>query len=327
MNYDTLNAKKSELDRKPPLSAEASEDLRKKIELEMAYVGGYFDGSSLTSKETAAILYEDKTVEKHSLTEHIRVLNSAKVFEMITDLSKKVNHQIDDSDVKNIHRIAVRNLDDNNGGMYRGFVINFQTGTHEMPDSVRVQRLMNDFGMWLFSARTLHPAAIAAEAHLKLMSIQPFGQGNACVARSLMNLILMRHGYPPALFSRRERAEYWETLENAIFNNDREGYDKLVYRAVNRSIDVYLKASEKKEVEDIEQDPYFLRIGQLAKECGERVSTIRYWTNMGLLETAGKTSADYTLYSSDVLPRIKQLKELKDQRYTLEEIKQKLREE
>ena len=327
MIYDNLNAKKSELDKKSPVSAEVSEELRKKIELEMAYVGGYFDGSSLTCRETAEILYEDKTVAKHSLTEHIRVLNSAKAFETIAELAEKVNHQIDDMDVKNIHRIVVRNLDDNNGGMYRGFVINFQTGTHEMPDSVRVQRMMNDFGMWLFSARTLHPAAIAAEAHLKLMSIQPFGQGNACVARFLMNLLLMRHGYPPAVFSRREKAEYWDVLEKAIFKNDREGYDKLICRAVNRAMEMYLKASRTSVVEDIEQDPYFLRIGQLAKECGERVSTLRYWTNMGLLETAGKTSADYTLYSSDILPRIKQLKELKEQRYTLEEIRRKLQED
>ena len=326
MIYDNLNAKKSELDKRPPLSQEASEKLRKKIELETAYVSGYFDGSGLSCKETAEILYEDKTVADHSLTEHIRVLNAAKVFEMISDLSKKTSHQIDDADVKNIHRIVVRNLDDNNGGMYRGVTLKFQTGDYDLPDSVRVQRMMNDFGMWLFSARTLHPAAIAAEAHLKLMSIQPFGQGNASVARFLMNLILMRHGYPPALFSRREKAEYWDTLEKAVFKNDREGYDKLICRAVNRAMEAYINAAEEKVFEEEELEPYFLRIGQLAKECGERVSTLRYWTNLGLLETAGKTSADYTLYSSDILPRIKQLKELKKQRYTLEEIRRKLQE-
>ena len=327
MIYDSLKAKKSELDKKTPLSEEKLEEIRKKFELDIAYVGGYFDGSSLTCKETAEILYEDKTVADHSLTEHIRVLNSAKAFEMISKLALKTGHQVDDTDVREIHRIVMRNLDDNNSGMYRGFVIKFQTGQHELPDSVRVQRMMNDFGMWLFSARTLHPAAIAAEAHLKLMSIQPFEQGNACIARFMMNLLLMRRGYPPALFARREKAEYWDTLEKAIFHNDREGYDKLICRAINRAIEVYLNASDKKVIEEVEYEPYFLRIGQLAKECGERVSTLRYWTSMGLLETAGKTSADYTLYSSDILPKIKRLKELKDQRYTLDEIRTKLREQ
>ena len=81
MIYDDLNTKKSELDKQPALSADILEELRKKIELELAYVGGCFDGSSLTCKETAAILYEDKAVEKHSLTEHIQVLNAAKAFE------------------------------------------------------------------------------------------------------------------------------------------------------------------------------------------------------------------------------------------------------
>ena len=142
-----------------------------------------------------------------------------------------------------------------------------------------------------------------------------------------MHLILMRHGYPPALFSRREKKEYWETLEKAIFKNDREDYDKLVGRAVARSLDQHIRATRNHAVQETEHDPYFMRIGQLAKESGERVSTLRYWTGMGLLETAGKTSADYTLYSSEILPKIKRLKELKAQRFTLDEIRAKMREE
>ena len=327
MIYENLIAKKNELDKLPALSAEKQDDLRKTIELEIAYVSCFFDGSTLTRKETERILYEDKTVENHSLTEHIQALNAAKVFEMISEVAAKVNHHVDDGDVKNIHRIVVRNLDDKNGGIYRGFKQNFPVGTHEMPDSVRVQRMMDDFGMWLFAARTLHPAALAAEAHLRLMSIQPFATGNACTARFLMNLILMRHDYPPVVFARREKKEYWDTLEKAVFKNDRAGYDKLISRAVNRGLEIYIQASRHHVAEDLDRDPYFLRIGQLAKETGERVSTLRYWTTLGLLETAGKTSADYTLYSSEILPRIKRLKELKEQRFTLEEIRLKLHEE
>ena len=46
-----------------------------------------------------------------------------------------------------------------------------------------------------------------------------------------------------------------------------------------------------------------------------------------MLETAGKPSAAYTLYSSEILPKIKRLKELKAQRFTLDEIRAKMREE
>lgn len=326
MPYETLNAKKNELDALLPFPAETAEELKKYAELELTYVGGFFDDSSLSRKETAAVLYEDKTVEGHSLTEHIRALNTAKTFEMIAELAAKTSHQIDDGDVKNIHRIVVRNLDDKNAGCYRGIKMTFGAGAEALPDPVRVQRMMNDFGMWLFTAGTLHPAALAADAHLRLMAIQPFLSGNACTARMLMNLILLRHGYPPALFSRREKKEYWDVLEKAVFKNSRTEYDRLVNRAVNRGLETYIRALTVHKIEDADDEPYFLRIGQLAKESGERVSTLRYWTNLGLLETAGKTSADYTLYSSEVLPKIKRLKELKEQRYTLEEIRRKLQE-
>lgn len=327
MMYNELTPKKNELDRLRPFPEEAEAGLRKWVTLELTCAGDCFDGSSLTRRETSAILFEDRVVPGHPLKEHIRTLNYAKAFELVSALSRQTNRPVDDNDVKNIHRVVVRGLDDDNAGIYRSSSLYFEHGGHEMPDSVRVQRMMNDFGMWLYTARTLHPVSLAAEAHLRLMSIQPFTSGNARTARMLMNFMLMHNGYPPALFSRREKKEYWASLEKAVFHNEREDYDRLICRAVNRALDVYLRALRERKIEDGEQEPYFLRIGQLAKESGEKVSTLRYWTNMGLLETAGRTSADYTLYSSEILPKIQRLKELKSLRFTLDEIRRKLREE
>ncbi|HBO58527.1 MAG TPA: hypothetical protein DD624_01270 [Alphaproteobacteria bacterium] len=325
MAYEDLTQKKNELEKLPPLNGDVEEELRKTVDLELTSVGDCFDGGALTRRETEQVLFKDKVVPQRSLTEHIQALNISKAFEMIQELAARTGRPVDDSDVKNIHRVIVRELDDKNGGMFRGFAMTFPTGDQPLPEPVRVQRMMDDFGMWLYTVRTLHPVAMAAEAHLRLMSIHPFGKGNGKTARMLMNLILMKNGYPPALFSRREKKEYWQSLESAIYNNDRTDYDKLICRAVNRALELYLKTAKKQTV-DVEDEsvPYFLRIGQLAKETGERVSTIRYWTTMGIIEPVGKTSADYMIYSSDVLGRIKKLKDLKAQRYTLDEIKLRL---
>ena len=325
MAYEDLTQKKNELEKLPPLNGDVEEELRKTVDLELTSVGDCFDGGALTRRETEQVLFKDKVVPQRSLTEHIQALNISKAFEMIQELAARTGRPVDDSDVKNIHRVIVRELDDKNGGMFRGFAMTFPTGDQPLPEPVRVQRMMDDFGMWLYTVRTLHPVAMAAEAHLRLMSIHPFGKGNGKTARMLMNLILMKNGYPPALFSRREKKEYWQSLEAAIYNNDRTDYDKLICRAVNRALELYLKTAKKQTV-DVEDEsvPYFLRIGQLAKETGERVSTIRYWTTMGIIEPVGKTSADYMIYSSDVLGRIKKLKDLKAQRYTLDEIKLRL---
>ena len=277
MAYEDLTQKKNELEKLPPLNGDVEEELRKTVDLELTSVGDCFDGGALTRRETEQVLFKDKVVPQRSLTEHIQALNISKAFEMIQELAARTGRPVDDSDVKNIHRVIVRELDDKNGGMFRGFAMTFPTGDQPLPEPVRVQRMMDDFGMWLYTVRTLHPVAMAAEAHLRLMSIHPFGKGNGKTARMLMNLILMKNGYPPALFSRREKKEYWQSLESAIYNNDRTDYDKLICRAVNRALELYLKTAKKQTV-DVEDEsvPYFLRIGQLAKETGERVSTIRY---------------------------------------------------
>lgn len=329
MTYSDLTPKKNELNKLRPFPEETAKSLEKWIELELTCAGNSFDDISFTRRETAMILQQDQVVPGHSLKEHIQTLNYAKAFALVSDLSSKTDRSIDDNDVKAIHGVIVRGLDDENAGIYRGGSRFFKGTGQELPDPSRIYRMMNDFGMWLYTARTLHPVSMAAEAHLRLMSVQPFSSGNARTARMLMNFFLLRNDYPPALFTRREKKEYWSTLEKAVFQNEREEYDKLIYRAVNRALDVYLKAYKEKtiELEGDEPEPYFLRIGQLAKEAGEKVSTIRYWTSKGLLETVGKTSADYMLYSSDVLKRIKKLKTLKEERYTLEEIREKLKED
>jgi len=52
------------------------------------------------------------------------------------------------------------------------------------------------------------------------------------------------------------------------------------------------------------------------------VATIRYWTKEGLLEVAEKTEFGYQLYDADMVERCNRIRQLKQQRLTLSEIRQ-----
>ena len=67
-----------------------------------------------------------------------------------------------------------------------------------------------------------------------------------------------------------------------------------------------------------------LKIAELCKEVGENSSTIRHWTKEGILEVSDITKSGYQLYSRDMIDRIKYINLLKEQRFTLKEIKEKL---
>ena len=183
---------------------------------------------------------------------------------------------------------------------------------------------MDDFEAWLTGRNDLHPVAFAGEAHYRLVSIHPFVDGNGRRARLLMNLLLIMAGYPPAIIRKRDRLAYIGALEQAQLGGPREAYDKLIARAAERSLDIYLQAAQGLSALGDVDTGELLRIGELAKAVGETVPTIRHWTRLGLLEVAEVTASSYQLYAADMTARCQLIKKLKSERFTLAEIKERI---
>jgi len=68
-----------------------------------------------------------------------------------------------------------------------------------------------------------------------------------------------------------------------------------------------------------------LKIGEIAREAGVLASTIRYYTDMGLLRVVAITPGGYRLYDRrDTMERIHTIKTINGRKWTLAEIKQEL---
>src|SRR5579864_7658314 len=63
--------------------------------------------------------------------------------------------------------------------------------------------------------RTRTPVRLAARAHYDLLRVFPFTTDSGKVARLVMNLLLLRNGYPPAIVHSTERQRYYEALKGA----------------------------------------------------------------------------------------------------------------
>lgn len=66
------------------------------------------------------------------------------------------------------------------------------------------------------------------------------------------------------------------------------------------------------------------RIGELAKAAGISERTIDYYTKLGLIHPEKRTLKNYRLYSHETLNTLKRINQLKQEKYTLEEIKDTL---
>ena len=63
-------------------------------------------------------------------------------------------------------------------------------------------------------------------------------------------------------------------------------------------------------------------IGSIAKESGIPIKTIRYYDELGLLKTFGRTEGGYRLFNSDVFTRLSFIKRAQSLGLSLSEIKE-----
>jgi Fic family protein len=109
---------------------------------------------------------------------------------------------------------------------------------HEIASPEKIGYRMRKLDEWMKSEefQELHPITRATKAHFRLLNIYPWTKNSGKVARLLMNYILIRHGYLPAVIHSIERQRYYEVLR---FEN--EGLLNLVIESLENSIETTAK--------------------------------------------------------------------------------------
>jgi Fic family protein len=324
MNYVKLTKKKQELDKFRPLPAALLKNLEDWFTVELTYTSNAIEGNTLTRRETAVVIEKGITIGGKSIKEHLEATNHAQALELIYSLIKKKPSKLLLSDVLDIHRIILKSIDDENAGHFRNVPVRISGSTVVMPNYRKVPELMAEFHTWLITHHDTHPVAFAGEAHYRLVTIHPFVDGNGRTARLLMNLILMMHGYPPAIIRKRDRLVYIGALEKAQLGGSKHDYENIIGNAADRSLNIYLKAAAGESSFSGLDTDNLLKIGNLAKAVNVTVPTIRHWTKEGLLEIVAYTESGYQLYAPDMVDRCKQIKELQKKRLSLSEIKHQI---
>ena len=316
-----LEKKKRHLDAHKPLPLDLTVNLTEWFKIELTYTSNAIEGNTLSRAETALVVEKGIAIDGKTLREHQEAINHAEAFNWVMQRIDTRKHDISENTILDMHKLILQKIDDTNAGRYRTVSVRIAGSTVIMPNAMKVPELMGNFISWLHTTDD-HPLTVAIDAHLKLVSIHPFVDGNGRTARLLMNLLLMQAGYPPAIVRKEDRKHYIASIEKAQLKGSRGEYDTLMYEAVDRSLDIYLNAMENKEQKQILKKKSLLKIGDLAKLVGQTVPTIRHWTKEGLLHVAEYSQGGYHLYDQNEVATAQKIQKLKDsKRLTLAEIK------
>lgn len=235
-----IEEKKNRLDALRPLPVSALVKLKEQIMVEWIYNSNAIEGSTLNLQETRLILEAGITIGGKSLREHFEVINHKDAILYVENLVSS-EELVTPFHVRQIHKLVLANIDSELAGKYRETQVRIIGASITPPESWQIPGLMAAWGDWLAADNGYHPIELAALAHHRLAAIHPFVDGNGRTARLVMNLILMRAGYPPTVIERINRQQYYQVLQLADQGKP-VGLVNFVSRAVERSLQLYLDA-------------------------------------------------------------------------------------
>ena len=237
-----LTSSLAELNRHRPLKQSILKKLREQFIVEMTYHSNAIEGNRLTLKETLLILREGVTIKGKNLSEHLEAKNHEEAMNFLFEVvdSKKrltLSHHL----IRQLHQLVVKDTESKIAGTYRITDVQILGSKHRPPPGYQVQEKMTNFFEWMTESKSkYHPVEFAVLAHHRFVAIHPFEDGNGRTARLLMNLLLMRNGYPIAIIQKNDRTKYYNALDDAD-SGSMLAIVRIVSQAVERTLNIYLK--------------------------------------------------------------------------------------
>ena len=234
-----IDEAKQLIDKHRPISKSIVHRLHEQMILEWTYNSNAIEGNTLTLKETKLVLQDGLTVRNKPLREYLEAINHKDAIEFVEELAAG-NKRVSERNIREIHSLVLKEIDKDYAGRYRDIQVRISGSSHQLPEPLIVNDLMISFAQKRLNTKD-HPIVEAAFAHFELVSIHPFVDGNGRTARLLMNLILIKNGYFPAVILKNDRMKYYDVLEKA-HKGKVDDFIFFIGRSLERTVYLYLEA-------------------------------------------------------------------------------------
>jgi len=242
-DFDYIDKLKESIDEHRPLSKNLAKSLHEKLIIEWTYNSNAIEGNTLTMSETKVVL-EGITIGGKSMREHLETINHREAILFVEDLIKH-NEKLSEWNIKNLHTLILKEIDNENAGVYRRENVLIGGAEHIPPKhyelDILMMKLVEEYEReW----KTLHPVVRSVLLHGEFVKIHPFIDGNGRTARLLLNFELMRCGYTPIIIKNTQRANYYDVLDLAHTTKNYAPFIKLVSNLVVESEELWLSIME-----------------------------------------------------------------------------------
>lgn len=231
-----IDRKKVELDSRRPLTAGEFARLNEEFIVEYTYNSNAIEGNTLTLRETDLVL-RGLTIDSKPLKDHMEAVGHKEAFDFVSELVKD-NLPISESIIKQIHYLVLADKREDRG-VYRRVPVRIMGAQHEPVQPYLIEPKMEQL-LYDFAASTEHIVTKLARFHIEFEGIHPFIDGNGRTGRLLVNLELMKSGFPPIDIKFTDRIAYYNAFDEYYVKHNLSLMENLFAGYVNARLDMYL---------------------------------------------------------------------------------------
>ncbi len=231
-----IDRKKAELDSRRPLTAGEVARLNEEFIVEYTYNSNAIEGNTLTLRETDLVL-RGLTIDRKPLKDHMEAVGHKEAFDFVSELVKD-NVPISESIIKQIHCLVLADKREDRG-VYRKVPVRIMGAQHEPVQPYLIELKMEQL-LYDFAASTEHIVTKLARFHIEFEGIHPFIDGNGRTGRLLVNLELMKSGFPPIDIKFTDRIAYYNAFDEYHVKHNLSVMENLFAGYINARLDMYL---------------------------------------------------------------------------------------
>ena len=231
-----IDRKKVELDSRRPLTAGEAARLNEEFIVEYTYNSNAIEGNTLTLRETDLVL-RGLTIDQKPLKDHMEAVGHKEAFDFVSELVKD-NVPISESIIKQIHYFVLADKKEDRG-VYRRVPVRIMGAQHEPVQPYLIEPKMEQL-LYDFAASTEHIVTKLARFHIEFEGIHPFIDGNGRTGRLLVNLELMKAGFPPIDIKFTDRIAYYNAFDEYHVKHNLSAMENLFAGYINARLDMYL---------------------------------------------------------------------------------------
>ena len=236
--FAAIDEKRSQLNERRPMTAGEVARLRDEFMVDYTYNSNAIEGNTLTLKETALVL-QGMTIDQKPLKDHLEAVGHRDAFLYMEELAQR-KARLREYEIKTIHSLVLMDKPEDRG-VYRRVPVTIAGAFTQPVQPYLIQPKMEELLRTNEQRKkTMHPIERIARFHLEFEGIHPFIDGNGRTGRLIMNLELIRNGYPTINVKFTDRKKYYEAFDAYYRDGNADTMIELIGEYCSEQLNRYL---------------------------------------------------------------------------------------